>query len=84
MSVRQSAMYWVVVSFYLATSLQLTKVGGDMSFALYLVGFIVLIAGLAYGANIMHVAPRWIAVGAIVLTGLGIVTGVARTRQRDP
>jgi hypothetical protein len=55
-----------------------------MSFALYLIGFIVLIVGLAYGANLMHVAPRWIAVGAIVLTGLGIVTGVARTRQRDP
>jgi len=29
-----------------------------MSFVLYLVGFLVLIAGLAYGANIMHVAPR--------------------------
>jgi peptidoglycan/LPS O-acetylase OafA/YrhL len=68
----------------MATSLQRFYVGGDMSFALYLIGFIVLIVGLAYGANIMHVAPRWIAVGAIVLTGLGIVTGVARTRQRDP
>jgi predicted signal transduction protein with EAL and GGDEF domain len=55
-----------------------------MSFALYLVGFIVLIAGLAFGASLMHVAPRWIAVGAMVLMGLGIVTGAARTRQRDP
>jgi predicted signal transduction protein with EAL and GGDEF domain len=55
-----------------------------MSFALYLVGFIVLITGLAFGANMMHMAPHWIAVGAIVLLGLGIVTGVARTRQRDP
>ena len=55
-----------------------------MSFALYLIGFVVLIAGLAFGANMLHVAPRWIAVGAIVLVGFGIVTGVARTRQRDP
>jgi len=55
-----------------------------MSFALYLIGFIVLIVGLAFGANMMNVAPRWIAVGAIILTGVGIVTGVARTRQRDP
>ena len=55
-----------------------------MSFAIYLIGFIVLIVGLAVGANMMHVAPRWIGVGAIILTGLGIVTGVARTRQRDP
>jgi hypothetical protein len=37
-----------------------------MSFALYLIGFIVLIIGLAFGANMMHVAPRWIAVGAII------------------
>jgi hypothetical protein len=64
--------------------LQLSSVGGGMSFALYLIGFIVLIVGLAFGANMMHVAPRWIAVGAIILTGVGIVTGVARTRQRDP
>ena len=55
-----------------------------MSLTLYLVGFLVMIAGLAFGAKLMHVAPRWIAVGAIVLAGLGIVTGVARTRQRDP
>ena len=33
-----------------------------MSFALYLIGFVVLIVGLAFGANMMHVAPRWIAV----------------------
>jgi len=55
-----------------------------MSFALYLIGFIVLIVGLVFGANMMNVAPRWIAVGATILVGLGIVTGVARTRQRDP
>src|ERR1700722_282100 len=61
-----------------------TSAGGRMSFTLYLIGFIVLIVGLAFGANMMHVAPRWIAVGAIILTGFGIVTGVARTRQRDP
>ena len=55
-----------------------------MSFALYLIGFLIFIGGLVYGAHLLHVAPRWIAVGAIVLTGLGIVSAVARTRQRDP
>ena len=55
-----------------------------MSFALYLIGFLVLIGGLVYGAHLLHVAPQWITVGAIVLAGLGIVSAVARTRQRDP
>jgi hypothetical protein len=32
----------------------------------------------------MHVPPPWIGVGAQILVGLGILTGVARTRQRDP
>ncbi len=55
-----------------------------MSFALYIVGFIVLIAGLAVGAFLLHVPAQWIAVGVIVLVGLGILTGVSNTRQRDP
>jgi hypothetical protein len=55
-----------------------------MSFALYLIGYVVLIAGLAVGAHMMHMPPRWIGVGVLILTGLGIVSGVARTRQRDP
>jgi hypothetical protein len=55
-----------------------------MSFGLYLVGFCILILGLAIGANLMNVPARWIGVGALVLLGLGIVSAVARTRQRDP
>jgi len=55
-----------------------------MSFGLYIIGFIVLIAGLAIGAHMMHIPPRWIGVGAVVLVGLGIVTGVTSTRNRDP
>ena len=54
-----------------------------MSFGLYLVGFIVLIIGLAWGAQLAHVPPHWIGVGVIVLVGLGIVTAVTHTRQRD-
>jgi hypothetical protein len=55
-----------------------------MSFGIYLVGFIILIAGLAIGANMMNVPAQWIGVGVIVLVGLGILLGVTRTRQRDP
>jgi len=55
-----------------------------MSFALYAIGFVILIGGLAYGAHLLHVPSHWIVVGAIVLFGLGIVTGVTATRQKDP
>jgi len=55
-----------------------------MSFGIYVIGFIVLIIGLASGAYLLHVPPRWIGVGVIVMLGLGILTGVTATRQRDP
>ncbi len=55
-----------------------------MSFGLYLVGFVILIGGLVYGAAIMHIPTHWIVVGATVLLGLAILTGVKATRQKDP
>jgi hypothetical protein len=55
-----------------------------MSFALYVVGFLIVIAGLIYGAVILHVAAHWIVVGAVVLAGFAILTGVKATRQKDP
>jgi hypothetical protein len=55
-----------------------------MSFGIYLIGFIVMIVGLAIGAHLMHVPNQWIGVGVLVLVGLGILRGVTMTRQRDP
>ncbi len=55
-----------------------------MSFAIYIVGFLILIGGLAYGASLAGVATQWIVVGALILLGLGIAMGATRTRQKDP
>jgi hypothetical protein len=54
-----------------------------MSFGIYLIGYIILIVGLAMGAHLLHVPPRWIGVGVVILVGLGVVTGVTTTRNRD-
>jgi hypothetical protein len=54
-----------------------------MSFGLYILGYVVLIGGLGYGATLLHIPTQWIVVGAIVLAGLGIVSGVKATRQKD-
>ena len=54
------------------------------SLAIYIVGFVILIGGLAYGASLAGLAPQWIAVGCLILVGIAIATGVTRTRQKDP
>jgi len=33
---------------------------------------------------LMHMPAHWIAVGGIVLLGVGILSGVKATRQKDP
>jgi len=55
-----------------------------MSFGLYVLGVVIVLAGLGYGAHLMHVPGHWIAVGAVVIARIGILTGVKNTRQKDP
>ena len=54
------------------------------SFGTYIIGFIVLIAGLAVAAFLLGVPPTWIVVGVIVLLGIGIISATSRTKPRDP
>lgn len=53
------------------------------SLAIYLIGLVIFIAGLVYGAHLLHVPERWIGVGLVVLVGLGVLMGAIKTRQRD-
>ena len=56
----------------------------DMSaFVLYVAGFVILLGGLVYGAFLLHVPHTWIGVGALVMIGLGVMSAVSRTKQRD-
>jgi uncharacterized membrane protein YiaA len=54
------------------------------SFSIYLIGFIVLIIGLSVGAFLLNAPPVWIAVGVIVLLGLGILSATRHTKPKDP
>jgi len=54
-----------------------------MSFGLYLAGFVIVIAGLIYGATLIHLPTHWIVVGSTVMLGFAILTGVKATRQKD-
>ena len=55
-----------------------------MSFGLYSIGFAIVIGGLIYAAYLVHITAHWIAVGAVVLLGVGILSAVKATRQKDP
>ena len=54
------------------------------SFNIYLIGFIVLIIGLALGAYLLGAPPMWIAVGVICMIGIGILSAVKKTQARTP
>lgn len=54
------------------------------SFGTYLIGFIILIAGLAFAAYLLNVPTTWIAVGVVVLIGIGVLSATTRTKMRDP
>ncbi len=54
------------------------------SFQTYLIGFIILVVGLAAAAYMLGVPPVWILIGAVVLLGIGILTATTRTKPRDP
>ena len=54
------------------------------SFATYVVGFVIIIVGLAVAAHLVDVPTVWIAVGVIVALGIGIVTATSRTKMKDP
>jgi hypothetical protein len=55
-----------------------------MSFGLYILGFIIVIGGMIYGAALLHAPVQWIVVGSIILFGLAVLTGVKHERQKDP
>jgi hypothetical protein len=51
--------------------------------SIYLIGVVILIAGLAWGASVAGLSPTWIAIGALVILGLGILGAVGRTRRPE-
>lgn len=48
------------------------------SFHTYLIGFIIFIVGIAIAAYLLGVPPVWIAVGLIILIGIGIISASNR------
>jgi len=54
------------------------------SFGVYLVGFLIVVIGLAYAAHLAHVPTVWIGAGVLVLLGIGVLRAVTRTTSKAP
>lgn len=54
-----------------------------MSFALYLLGLLVFIGGVAWGLIAAGVSGTYVAIACLIAAGLGIMAAVSRTRTKD-
>jgi uncharacterized membrane protein YdjX (TVP38/TMEM64 family) len=54
------------------------------SFVLYMIGVIIVVGALSYGARLLGLNSTWIGIVALAIIGLGLMAGVAKTRRRDP
>ena len=54
------------------------------SFTTYVIGFVILVVGLAMAALLLDIPGMWIAVGVVVALGIGVITATSRTKMKDP
>jgi hypothetical protein len=54
-----------------------------MSFALYMLGFLVFMAGVIWACVVAGVPQLYIMIGAVILLGVGILSAVSHTRAKD-
>lgn len=57
---------------------------GMTNFFVYMIGVVLVVAGLAYGASLAGLSAAWIAVLAMALLGLGVMGAIVNTRQKEP
>ena len=55
-----------------------------MSFLIYILGAALFIGGIAWALVAANVPTQYIAMACLILLGIGIFTGVTRTRAKDP
>jgi len=54
-----------------------------MSFVLYIIGFVIVIGGVAWALVTAGVPSLYVMITSVILLGLGILTGVTYTRSKD-
>lgn len=54
-----------------------------MSFALYMIGLAMVVAGIAWGLVTAGVATVYVVILCLIVLGVGVMTAVSRTRTKD-
>jgi amino acid transporter len=54
-----------------------------MSFALYILGFLILIGGVAWALLTAGVSTLYVMIACVILLGIGILSAVTHTRSKD-
>ena len=54
-----------------------------MSFALYMIGLLLLVAGIAWAMGTFGLAPIYVGITCVIVLGIGMMA-VSRTRAKDP
>jgi len=54
------------------------------NFFVYMIGVVLVVGALAYGASLLGLGSTWIAVVAIAALGLGLMGAIVKTRQKEP
>jgi hypothetical protein len=52
------------------------------NFAVYIIGLIIFVGALAVAADRLGAGEPWIGIGVVALIGLGIMSGIVKTRGR--
>jgi apolipoprotein N-acyltransferase len=55
----------------------------SMTLIIYLVGWIIFIGGVSWALVAMHVSQHTIAITAVIMLGIAVITGATRARSRD-
>ena len=57
---------------------------GMTNFFVYMVGVLLFVGALAYGASLLGLSTTWIAVIAVAVLGIGVMGAIVKTRQKEP
>lgn len=55
-----------------------------MSFALYIVGLLLLVGGIAWGLVTAGLSATYVGIACLIVLGIGVMMAVSRTRTKDP
>ena len=54
------------------------------NFFVYMIGVVLVVGALAYGATLLGLSSTWVAIIAIAAVGLGLMGAIVKTRQKEP